>query len=151
MIKDSNKDKGVIILSDTEKLLSHILDYDAKTDIAVIKFDFLTPDKQAVIEDIFINKKEFALWFKKPFRRLKTYLQLKKYFALLKQILIKAEIYPDSEVTKTLDVEIKKSILPCKKIEIDGHIIPVVPSKADLDIDAMKYLIQEVINRYGVE
>jgi len=138
-------------LSDKEKFLGHIIDYDPKSDILMIKIDFVSYDKQKIIEDLYTNKSEFSFWFKKPFRRLKTYPQLKKYFRLLKEILIKAEIFPDSDTMRTLDIEVKKSILPCKQIDIDGHIIPVVPSKAEMTVDEASYLIQEVMDRYQVE
>jgi hypothetical protein len=138
-------------LAEYERFLGKIIDYDAKLNTLIIKVDFLTPDKQAIIENLFKDRQEFTFWFSKPFRKLKTYPQLKKYFALIKKILIKSEIYPDAEVVKTLDIEIKKSVLPCKQLEINEHVIPIVPSKADLDVDTMAYLIQEVIDRYGVE
>ena len=134
-----------------ERFLGHIIDYDPKTDIIIIKADFLELDKQKIIEDMFQNRTVFSFWFKKPFRKLKTYPQLKKYFQLLKFILIKNKINPDSDTIKTFDIEMKKSILPCKQLEINGNIIPIVPSKAELDIDTMKFLIQEIIDRYGIE
>jgi hypothetical protein len=134
-----------------DRFLGHIIDYDPKTDVLMIKVDFLSYDKQQIIEDMFQNKTVFSFWFKKPFRRMKTYLQLKKYFQLLKQILINNEIDPVSDNIRTFDIEMKKSILPCKQMELNGNIIPVIPSKADLDIDTMKFLIQEVMERYGVE
>jgi hypothetical protein len=138
-------------MQDAERCLGRIIDYDPKTDVIILKADFLEPDKQTIIEELYKNKTEFSFWFRKPFRKAKTYSQLKKYFRLLKEILIKAEIHPDSEVVKSLDVEMKKSCLPCKKLHIGEKEIAIVPSKADLDVDAMSYLIQEVIARYGVE
>jgi hypothetical protein len=138
-------------LSDFDRFLGHIIDYDPKLDVIILKADFLTPDKQQKIEDLLKEKTEFSFYFKKPFRRSKTYAQLKKYFRLLKEILLKANIEPEAEFVKTLDIEMKKSILPCKKLEIGDKSIPIVPSKADLDIDTMSYLIQEVMGRYGIE
>jgi DNA-binding GntR family transcriptional regulator len=138
-------------MQDADRLLGHIIDYDPKTDVIMIKADFLEPDKQVLIEELFKNKSEFSFWFKKPFRKAKTYSQLRKYFRLLKEILIKSEIHPDAECIRTLDIEMKKSCLPCKKITIGDNERPIVPSKADLSVDDMSHLIQEVISRYGIE
>jgi hypothetical protein len=138
-------------MSNYERFLGHIIDYDPKLDVIIIKADFLTPDNQQKIEELLKDKTEFSFFFKKPFKRSKTYAQLKKYFRLLKEILLKANIEPEAEFVRTLDIEIKKSILPCKKLEIGDNSIPIVPSKADLDIDTMSNLIREVIERYGVE
>lgn len=138
-------------MSDFSKCLGRILDYDPKTDVIIFKADFLDPDNQAIIEDIFVNKRTFTFLFRKPFRRMKTYAQLKKYFQLLKQIFIKNDIVPEAEAVKSLDIEIKKSCLPCKKIIIQEKEILLVPSKADLDVDQMSFLLQEVMDRYGIE
>ena len=138
-------------MSSTERCLGHIIDYDPKSDVIMIKVDFLEPDKQQIIEDLYANKNEFSFWFKKPFRKLKTYPQLKKYFRLLKEILLKANIEPLSESIKTLDVEMKKSCLPCERIIIGDKEIPIVPSKANLTVEQMASLIKEVMERYNVE
>ena len=138
-------------MQDIDRILGHIIDYDPKTDVIMIKADFLEPDKQIIIEELYKNKSEFSFWFRKPFRKTKTYPQLRKYFRLLKEILVKAEIHPDANSIKTLDIEMKKSCLPCKKLQIGEQEIPIVPSKAELSIEDMSHLIQEVIARYGVE
>lgn len=138
-------------MSDWERCLGKIIDYDSKSDVIMIKADFLEPDKQKIIEDLCQNRTEFSFWFKKPFRKLKTYPQLKKYFRLLKEILIRAGILPEADCIKTLDIEMKKSCLPCKKLIIGEKEILIVPSKADLDVDTMANLIKEVMERYGVE
>lgn len=134
-----------------DRFLGKIIDFDPANDIIILKADFLTPDKQQILEDLYNNKTEFSFWFKKPFRKSKTYAQLKKYYQVLKNILIRAELIPTAEYTKTLDVEIKKSCLPCKKIIIGEKEILIVPSKADMTIEEMSYLIQQVIERYKVE
>lgn len=138
-------------MQDLTRFLGRIIDYDPKSDVIIIKADFLEPENQRIIEDLYQNKTEFSFWFKKPFRRLKTYPQLKKYFRLLKEILLKSKIEVTSENTNTLDIEMKKSCLPCKKLVISDKEIPVVPSKADLSVDTMANLIREVMERYGVE
>lgn len=134
-----------------DRFLGKIIDFDSANDIIILKADFLTPDKQQILEDLYNNKTEFSFWFKKPFRKSKTYAQLKKYYQLLKNILLRAELIPTAEYAKTLDVEIKKSCLPCKKIIIGEKEILIVPSKADMTVEEMSYLIQQVIERYKVE
>jgi hypothetical protein len=131
--------------------MGHIIDYDPNLETIIIKVDFLSIENQRILEDLFKNKSEFSFFFRKPFRQSKTYMQLRKYFRLLKQILRKQDIYPDSEVVRALDIEIKKSILPCKKLEFQGKIIPIVPTKSELDIEVMGYLIKEVMDRYDVD
>jgi hypothetical protein len=138
-------------VADHERFLGRVIDFDPKTDVIILKADFLAPDKQQIIEDLYKSKDEFSFLFKKPFRRLKTYAQLKKYFRLLKEILIKSKIEPEAQYVKTLDIEMKKSCLVCKRITIGDKEIFIVPSKADLTVEQMSDLIKQVMERYNVE
>lgn len=132
-----------------EKFLGHIVAYDPVKQTISVKLDFLSLDHMAVIEEMSREPKAFAFCFKKPFRRSKTWEQLKKYHALLKNILLKNEILVKAENMKTLDDCIKRAALPCDWIECDGVRIPVIPSKTDMSKEQMNYLISWVLQNYS--
>lgn len=139
------------------KFLGKIVDYNPETDVISIKLDFVSPEKQEAIEDIVKNEKSFTFWFTKPFRRMKTYPQLRRYFWCIKRILIALDIFPSAEKVKTMDNHFKRTICDCDYVEFteegeDGNIeirkIPIVPSKADMTVEQLSYLIGEIQDRY---
>jgi hypothetical protein len=50
-----------------ERFLGRILRYDPTLNVLTIKVDFLTPEKQAVIESIISDNKSFSFSFRKAF------------------------------------------------------------------------------------
>ena len=132
-----------------ERFLGRILRYDPISNVLTIKVDFLTPEKQAVIESIISDNKSFSFSFRKPFRKQKTYEQLKKYYRLIALILQKLEIASDSENVKALDESIKRRAFDCQTLHIMDQEIPLLPSKAEMNAEEMSYLIQYVLENYG--
>lgn len=134
---------------DEIKFLANAISYDSVTNEFKIKIDFIDPDKQEILEQLCLNKNLFTFSFKKPFRRMKTYPQLKKYYKMITMILFKFLQYkPKAIEVKALDEDIKKSCLSCKTMSILGSDIPVVPSKADMTVEELGFLIQTVEERY---
>ena len=133
------------------KLLGYIKKYNPEIDEITIKLSFTGSDKQAMIEQLFKESDDIAFSFSHSFRKSKTYKQLKMYFRLLKQILIKQEVPPTSDNVKALDEYIKKSLLECKYLEVGGKNIPIVPSKADLSLEKMSELIERIMDIYDIE
>lgn len=131
-----------------QRFLGHILNYDPVTNIVTLKADFLDPEKQEIIEQLCQSKDEFAFSFKKPFKKSKMYWQLKKYFLMIKHILIGFKVTPNSEVVKALDMEHKKRCFPVQMMDVGGQVIPIVKSKADMSFDEMQYLTDELIETY---
>lgn len=131
------------------KFLGSIKSWNSVTNELTIKVDFIDPDRMQIIEDIIQSKSFFSFWFTKPFRRMKTYPQLKKYYKMLSIILHKVlEGKPVAAEIKAFDEEIKKSSMACKMLNIFDKDIPIVPSKADFTVEQMSYLIQIVMDRY---
>jgi len=128
--------------------VSEIISYNVHTNILTVKLGFVTPEKQKVIEELTIEKKGFGMMITKPFRQMKTYLQLKKLFALYKQVLLKLEIYPTAEVMKAMDDSFKDRCFPPNIIGVGGQQIPVRKSKADMTIEELSYMIQTFIDDY---
>jgi hypothetical protein len=136
-------------MSNDERFLGHILKYDPINQILIIKCDFLDTEKQKVLEGLAQVKDLFSFCFKKPYRKEKTYPQLKKYYKLLSSILVKLEIFPDSDTISAFDEEIKKHALSCQELIIYDKGIPIIPSKASMSVEEMSYLIQYVLDTYG--
>lgn len=132
-----------------ERFLGRILRYDPQSNILSIKVDFLTPEKQAVIEQIATDNKPFSFSFRKPYRKQKTYEQLKKYYKTLSNILIKLDIASNSENVKAFDESIKRRAFDCQTLHIMDKEIPLLPSKAEMSVEEMMYLIQYVDENYG--
>lgn len=135
---------------DNLKFLGKILDWDCTTNKLTIQVDFVDPDRMQSLEDLCKNKDMFSFVFKKPFRKLKTYPQLKKYYKMITTVLFKFLKYkPKAEEIKAFDEDIKKSAMPCKVIDVGGNEVYVVPSKADMTVEEMAFLIQVVQERYA--
>jgi hypothetical protein len=61
-----------------------------------------------MIETYLKTQEEITFGFWKPFRRMKSHAQLKKYYLLLHKLLTKLGVYPNSDAVKAVDEEIKK-------------------------------------------
>ena len=136
-------------MSNNEKFIGRIYNFNPSNNTIIVKIDFIDPDQQEILETLAIDQSLFTFSFKKPYKQGKQYYQLKHYFQMLKTILIKLDIFPDTKNIKALDEEIKKTCLPCEMIQVDDVNIPVVPSKRDLDFDAMEALNKIVEERYA--
>lgn len=132
-----------------QRFLGHILSYDCEKDIIILKADFLDMEKQEIIEQIAKEQTVFSFCFTRPFKKSKTYSQLKYYFKLLKQIVIGFGVTPSSEVIKSLDNEHKKRCFPAQNIDLGNQVIPVVKSKADMTFEEMQYLTEELKETYS--
>lgn len=132
------------------KLLGKAVKYNAESNELVLKLDFVSTDKMEQVEELVKTQTRFTFFFNKGGRVNKTYQQLKAYFRLLKLILLRREIYPSAKHIKTLDTHIKRSILQCDILDFDGKQIPIIPSKADLSIEQMNYLLEEVMDTYNI-
>ena len=132
-----------------QRFLGRILGFDSNSNTLTIQCDFLDYEKQKVLEDIYATKKPFSFSFKKPYKKGKSYEQLKKYHALLKTILMKLEIYSDSDIIKAFDDSVKMSALPCETIIVYDKEVPLIPSKADMTMEELSLLIQYLISTYG--
>ena len=132
-----------------ERFLGRILQYNSSTNILSLKVDFLDFDKQKALEEIFNDNKLMSFCFKKAYRKNKTYEQLKKYYKMINIILSKLDIYPDADIVKAFDEEVKKNAISYKSMIIHDKEIPLIPSKADMSTDELSNLIQYLYNTYG--
>lgn len=132
-----------------EKFLGKIINFDPYSQVLTIKCDFLDLEKQKVLENLCNDMKLFSFCFNKPYRRNKTYPQLKKYYRLLTLVLKAFEIFPDADTISAFDTEIKKQALSCKTMVIRDSELPLIPSKADMSVEELSFLIQYVVNHYG--
>ena len=132
-----------------ERFLGHIHRYDPIKQVIEIQVDFMTPEQLEIIENIMKDKFEFSFFFSKPFRRSKSYAQLKKYYLLLSKILTKLEVFPSSDNIKAFDLEIKKTVFPTQMIEVYNKKIPVIPSKSNMTVEEMSQMIEVVEESYG--
>jgi hypothetical protein len=132
-----------------ERFLGRILKYDPTNQILILKADFIDLEKQKTLELIFQEQKSFSFCFKKPYKKEKTWEQLKKYYKTLHTILNKLDIYPDADIVSAFDTEVKKQALSCKELIIYDKSVPLIPSKADMSSEELSYLIQYLYNTYG--
>jgi hypothetical protein len=137
-------------LEQPERLLGHLISFNAETRRITIELDFFDPEKQEMLELILKEKKSFAFAFWKPFRQSKSWGQLKKYYRALHKLLFKLGEYPDAEKVKALDDEFKKRVFNCDNLEFYGSRIPLLPSKSTMSWDDMCKMIQYVYDNYGV-
>lgn len=127
------------------KLLGEIINLDASRNIITIRLDFINPDHLKNLEDFFINKKIFTFSFKKPFRRTKTYPQLKRYYRILKQILLINEVFPDSKNIKILDEYYKQKFCEVEELIFLNTKIILPISKAKMTTEQLNDLTQKII------
>ena len=136
-------------MSAEERFLGNITKFDPVRQTMEIQLDFLSVEQQEIIENMLKEKSEFSFWFNKPFRRSKSYAQLKKYYLLLNTILKKLEVFPDADTIRAFDLEIKKTIFPTQTLEVYGTKIPVVPSKSNMSVEEMQHMIEVVQENYA--
>lgn len=132
------------------KLQGTLMSLDALNRKLTIRLDFLDPLKQEEIEKILSSGERVSVEIGKPFRRSKTNDQLGYYYVCLSKILNKLGIYPNAEIVKAFDAEIKKGVFGCEFVEVYDKKIPVPPkSKANYDIEEMSALIEYLEEHYG--
>lgn len=131
-----------------ERFLGHIIKYDPITQVLIIKCDFIDVEKQKSLEQLQQNKDLFSFHFKKPYRESKTAKQLRTYFMLLNQILIKLDIIPDRDTVSALDKYIMESLWPCKILHLYDKQVPCPASKSDLTKEEFIYLIEIILETY---
>ena len=132
-----------------EKFLAKAVYFNHEKNQLTLKLDFLMPEQLEIIEKLIIEKSNFSFSLGKPFRRLKTYAQLKKYYATINEILYKLNIIPTSEIVKAFDEEFKKTCFPASHIQICEQKIPIIKSKADMTVEELSFMIEQLYNVYG--
>jgi uncharacterized glyoxalase superfamily metalloenzyme YdcJ len=129
-------------MSKATKTLGKIISLDPISKTASVKFDLLDSDTLASLEFIANTKQSTEITFNEPYSPSKTYEQLKRYYAMLKAILLSFNIPVNSKTMKTLDQDTKERALPCEFIIIDEQKIPVPPpSKADMTVDQLNVMM----------
>jgi hypothetical protein len=131
-----------------ERFIGRVYNYNPVNNTIVLKADFIDIEQQEILQALATDQNIFTFSFKKPYKESKKYHQLKHYFSMLKKILIALEIEPDSTNMRAIDESIKKTCLKCETIDIDGQIIPLIPSKAEMDFETMELLNKTVEERY---
>jgi len=132
-----------------ERFLGRVYNYNPANNTIILKADFLDIEQQEILQNLAIDQSIFSFSFKKPYKESKKYHQLKYYYSMLKKILIYLEIEPDSINMRALDESVKKTCLKCETLDIDGQIIPLIPSKAEMSFEDMELLNQTVEERYS--
>ena len=133
-----------------QKLLGRVVALDSIKRRVTIEVDFFDPDKQEMIETYLKSQEEITFGFWKPFRRMKSHAQLKKYYLLIHKLLNKLGVYPNSDAVKALDDEIKKRVFNCDIMEVFDKKIPLVPSKANMSVEEMNLMIKFIVDNYGI-
>lgn len=133
------------------KFIGELISHNVKESTITLKVDFLDPDRLDIIEHLLVSKQSFSFWFKKPYRKLKTWKQLKKYFALLNTILCNATETdkPSKDEVRAFDNLVKESALYCKVLELFGNELPIPPSKADMSVEELNILIAWLMETYS--
>ena len=132
------------------KVFGKVEHYDQIRDTITFKMSMLSPDLRRQIELLAETPSLIVLNFdsnnnNKP----KTYNQLTRYFAMLKAILIKLQIDPNSKNLNILDNDIKSRALQCDFLEIEGRRLPEPPSKASMTIEQLQTLMEFVETTYS--
>jgi hypothetical protein len=86
-------------------LLAKIVNFDPVTNLITFKASFLDEDHLKVLEEAVISGKLIKLEIKFRIRVLKTYNQLKRFFAMVKAILLGVKESPNSENVKLIRQE----------------------------------------------
>jgi len=121
--------------------------FDPVSNKATLKLDWMTPDKQLMIEDSL--KEKVLIKIKRPERKLKEYHQLKYYYKCLKKILMKVGVSPTGKNMSSFDFEIKKSLWGADIVKIGDKEIPFVKSKKNSSKEEMDELIERVKETYS--
>lgn len=135
-------------MSNQERFMGRIFSFSPVNNTLMLKIDFITPEQQEIIEQLTKDQNLFTFYFKKPYRENKAYHQLKYYYKMLKKILIKCDVFPDSANLKSMNEEIMKTLVKCDYIGVDGNSIPVVVSKSNFSYEEMENLNKLVEERY---
>lgn len=115
-----------------------------------IRTKFLNPDQIQTISD-WINNGDTYIRVKvslvKQFS--KTFQQLKKYYADINKILFASGIEINKDNVISVDYELKKSVLDCEIKVIDGRSFIVLPSKSNMTVEDLNFLIQQLEETYS--
>lgn len=132
------------------KVLGKFLFFNPKTDVVSIKLNLLSLEQREAFEKLTQQQQEITLQFSEPFEKPKTYPQLKRYYGIIKAILLKKDIEPSSTNMSVIDDDTKRRALPSDFVELDGKRLPVPPpSKAKMSTEQLKTLIEWLQTTYS--
>ena len=132
-----------------ETFMGRLYSYDPVQNTILVKIDFIDIEQQDILEKLYADQNMFTFSFKKAYRQNKQYHQLKYYYSMLKKILIKFDLEPDSKTLRAFNEEIMKTCTKCDFIQVEDKKIPVIPSKADMSYEEMEALNKIVESRYS--
>lgn len=113
------------------------------------QIDFISSYALEDMQEIF-NEKKILKWSVKVLNKIpKTYEQLKKIHNLYQKILSFFEVPYTKKNEKALDTHLKRTLLNCDKVIIEGESIPLLPSKANMGVEEAADFIESIIGLYS--
>ena len=110
---------------------------------------FMSPDQIQTLID-FINEDKYIKIKVSLIKQLsKSYRQLQKYYADINKILSAIGVEITKDNVQTIDYELKKSVMDCEVKIVDGKPFIIVPSKSNMTVEQMNYLIQKLEETYS--
>lgn len=110
---------------------------------------FMSPDQIQTLID-FINEDKYIKIKVSLIKQLsKSYKQLQKYYADINKILLAIGVEVTKDNVQTIDYELKKSVMDCEVKIVDGKPFIIVPSKSNMTVEQMNYLIQKLEETYS--
>lgn len=110
---------------------------------------FMSPDQIQTLID-FINEDKYIKIKVSLIKQLsKSYKQLQKYYADINKILSAIGVEITKDNVQTIDYELKKSVMDCEVKIVDGKPFIIVPSKSNMTVEQMNYLIQKLEETYS--
>lgn len=110
---------------------------------------FMSPDQVQTLID-FINEDKYIKIKVSLIKQLsKSYKQLQKYYADINKILSAIGVEITKDNVQTIDYELKKSVMDCEVKIVDGKPFIIVPSKSNMTVEQMNYLIQKLEETYS--
>lgn len=122
---------------------------DFRDNTAYLKLAFTDIVQQKLIEEAVNNDISLRISFTTNFRELKTYPQLKRYFAMLQMIIRSVGEVPTSENIELLDRHLKMSIFP-KDNDPYGMTSETLPKlKRYLTVEEMNVVMLKIEEKYA--
>ncbi len=110
---------------------------------------FMSPDQIQTLID-FINEDKYIKIKVSLIKQLsKSYKQLQKYYADINKILSAIGVEITKDNVQTIDYELKKSVMDCEVKIVDGKPFIIVPSKSNMTVEQMNYLIHKLEETYS--
>jgi len=132
-----------------EKIISTMKNFDIVNHTITLDISFLTPNQIELLQKLYTEQTPFTIVISSQVKKLKTYKQLRTYFMLLHQILVKSDIPITKENIQALDRYIMENLFPCATLELNGQIIKCPPSKRFLSIEEFNELIKIILDTFS--